>query len=74
MSSLLLTFILALVVFAFVMAGMGIRTLLQGKPMSGGCGNDPVVIDGEKLSCVGCPEEKKRECDLNDESKRENAA
>ncbi len=67
----LLMFVVLLVAFTLIFLGMGVRTLIQGKPMSGGCGSDPVVIEGDKLSCVGCPEEKRRDCDLLD-SEEEN--
>ncbi len=64
----LATFVVTIVIFGLVFIGMGVRVLIQGRPMSGGCGSDPVVIEGEKLSCVGCPEEKKKECDLSTET------
>ena len=63
----LVTLVFSLVIFTLVFLGMGIKTLIQGKPMSGGCGSDPVVIDGDKLNCVGCPEEKRKGCDLKDQ-------
>lgn len=43
---------------------MAIKLFVFDEAMQAGCGSDPVVVDGEELDCFGCPEEKKRECDL----------
>ena len=58
-------FLAALVVFGFVVAGMGVKWLFYNKAMNVGCGKDPIVVNGKKLDCVGCPEEKRKACDEN---------
>ena len=49
------TFLYALGLMLIVFAAMGVKFLILDKPMCGGCGSDPVVVDGEELSCDSCP-------------------
>jgi hypothetical protein len=58
-------FLATVVVFGFVVAGMGVKWLFFNKAMNVGCGKDPIVVNGKKLDCVGCPEEKRKACDDN---------
>ena len=58
------SFIVVLIFLVVLISGMAIKLFLFDEALEAGCGSDPVVVDGEELDCFGCPEEKKRECDL----------
>ncbi len=60
----MLGFIVVLGLIMLFIGGMAIKLFVLDEAMNAGCGSDPVVVDGEELECFGCPEEKKRECEL----------
>jgi hypothetical protein len=60
----MLGFIVVLGLITLFIGGMAIKLFVLDEAMKAGCGSDPVVVDGEELECFGCPEEKKRECEL----------
>lgn len=60
----MLGFIVVLGLIILFVGGMAIKLFVLDEAMNAGCGSDPVVVDGEELECFGCPEEKKRECEL----------
>jgi hypothetical protein len=61
------SFLVVLVFLVIMIAGMAIKLFFFDEAMQAGCGSDPVIVDGEELDCFGCPEEKKKECDLSKE-------
>lgn len=58
------SFLIVLLLMILLIGGMAIKLFVFDEAMQAGCGSDPVIVDGEELDCFGCPEEKKRECDL----------
>ncbi len=57
-----ITLILAVVVFAVVMAFMAVGVLFRGRCLRGSCGGEGAVgPDGELLTCDTCPRRKELE-------------
>ncbi len=66
------TFLLALVIFAVLFAGMAIGLIFQNKPLKGSCGGLNQFTGGECEICGGDPnkcESESKETDQNRQNK-----
>ncbi len=61
----MITLLLTLAVFAFVMLIMAVGVIMRRPCLRGSCGGPEVLSpDGEPLTCATCPNRKRREKSL----------
>lgn len=59
--------LIATLVFALAMAGMGIGVIVSNRRLRGSCGGpDVVTASGETLSCGACPKNQAELCPSDD--------
>ena len=62
---LILSVTFILISIAFLAIGVGVW--ISNKPIQGSCGGASVVINGQKLACLGCGNEGENTCETHTE-------